>query len=117
MMKRFWIMLAAAAVLAGSGCVEPVVFAEVFQLKKDQKIYTACNIWYTDPENIDCRNIQQGSFIPVGTEIEPVGTDEWSEKITFKAAGKKIVDGVVVSQPRGDLNRNGFNVTVRALPE
>ncbi|MBQ7207032.1 MAG: hypothetical protein IJS01_04470 [Lentisphaeria bacterium] len=88
MMKRFWIMLAAAAVLAGSGCVEPVVFAEVFQLRKDQKIYTACNIWYTDPENIDCRNIQQGSFIPVGTEIEPVGTDEWSEKITFKAAGK-----------------------------
>ena len=87
-MKKILIVLAAAVLLAGSGCVEPVVFAEVFQLKKEQKIYTAYNIWYTDPDNIDCRNVQTGSFIPVGTEIEPVGTDAWSEKITFKAAGR-----------------------------
>ena len=87
-MKKILIVLAAAVLLAGSGCVEPVVLAEVFQLKKEQKIYTAYNIWYTDPDNIDCRNVQTGSFIPVGTEIEPVGTDAWSEKITFKAAGR-----------------------------
>ena len=87
-MKKVLFVLAAAVVLAGSGCVEPVVFAEVFQLRKGQKIYTAYNIWYTDPDNIDCRNVQTGSFIPVGTEIEPVGTDAWNEKITFKAAGR-----------------------------
>ena len=39
-MKKILFVLAAAVVLAGSGCVEPVVFAEVFQLRKGQKIYT-----------------------------------------------------------------------------
>ena len=89
MKKLFLLLAASAALLFSSGCmVEPVVFAEVFQLQKDQKLYTAYNIWYTDPADIDCRNIQQGSFIPVGTEIEPVKTDAHSGKITFKALGK-----------------------------
>ena len=88
-MKKLLTLLAAvAAILFCGGCVEPVIFSEVFQLQKGQKIYTAYNIWYTDPLDIDCRNIQQGSFIPVGTEIEPVSTDDIKNKITFKAAGK-----------------------------
>lgn len=76
-----------------SGCVnvEPVVFAEVFQQGRDEKIRTAYNIWYTDPQNIDCRNVQTGSFIPAGTVIEPVSTDAFDEKITFKAAGRTFV--------------------------
>ena len=87
----FAVIAAAAAVLAG--CADPVVFAEVFQLEEDQKLYTAYNIWYTNPEEISCLNIQQGTFIPIGTEIEPIGTSAvmnnfgWSgfnEKITFR---------------------------------
>ena len=83
----------ASVIVMLAGCAEPVVFAEVFQLEEDQKLYTAYNIWYTDPENISCLNIQQGTFIPIGTEIEPVGTSAvmrnfgWSgfnEKIMFK---------------------------------
>ena len=62
-MKKFFAVF--AAVFAGlllCGCAaspEPILLTEVFQLKKDQKIRTAYNIWYTDPENVDCRNVQQ----------------------------------------------------------
>lgn len=67
------------------GCADPVVFSEVFQQTKEQKIYTKYNLWYTDPLQMDVRNIQQGSFIPVGTEIEPLETGRWSDNIRFKA--------------------------------
>ena len=76
-----------AIVLAGlifSGCADPVVFSEVFQQSKDQKIYTAYNLWYTDPLNMDALNVQQGSFIPVGTEIEPLFTGRWNDEIHFR---------------------------------
>ena len=91
-MKKFFAVF--AAVFAGlllCGCAaspEPILLTEVFQLKKDQKIRTAYNIWYTDPANVDCRNVQQGSFIPLGTEITPVSADNTTRKITFKAQGK-----------------------------
>ena len=91
-MKKFFAVF--AAVFAGlllCGCAaapEPILMQEVFQLKKDQKIRTAYNIWYTDPANVDCRNVQQGSFIPLGTEITPVSADNTTRKITFKAQGK-----------------------------
>ena len=73
-MVRGLILAAAAAGLLLCGCAEPEVFSEIFQLGQDQKLYTRYNIWYTDPGDISCLNIQQGAFIPLGTEIEPVGT-------------------------------------------
>lgn len=81
---------ALAAVMLLAGCAEPVIFSEVFQLKEGEKIYTACNIWYEDAENIDCRNIQKGSFLPLGSEITPVEADAWSGKIVFKDKKGKI---------------------------
>ncbi len=66
------------------GCADPVVFSEVFQLQKGQELYTNYNIWYSDPQEISCLNIQQGGFIPLGTVIEPIGTDSFPEKIHFK---------------------------------
>ncbi len=86
------VKLAALAIVAAAlfGCAEPVVFSEVFQLREGEKIYTRYNIWYTDPMDISCLNIQQGTFIPVGTEIEPIGTRWWGDKILFKdTAGKE----------------------------
>lgn len=73
-----------AMVLLVSGCADPVVFSEVFQLQKGQEIRTRYNIWYDDPQNISCLNIQQGGFIPAGTVIEPLATDSFPEKIHFK---------------------------------
>lgn len=75
---------ALSAAVMGSGCADPVVFSEVFQLRKGEEIHTRYNIWYDDPQNISCLNIQQGGFIPVGTVIEPIGTDNFPEKIHFK---------------------------------
>ena len=74
-----------------SGCADPVVFGEVFQLEKNQEICTKYNIWYDDPQDISCLNIQHGSFIPLGTVIEPLGTDAFSNHIRFrvKNSGKE----------------------------
>ncbi len=87
-MKK-WISISVCAALAAvlCGCnSEPAVFAEALQLKKGDKVYTNYNIWYTDPGNISCLNIQEGSFIPVGTEIEPMYTSSniISDRIYFK---------------------------------
>ena len=75
-MKKISLFIFASVIafICAGCCSEPVVFAEVFQQGENEKLYTAYNIWYSNPEDISCLNIQQGSFIPVGTEIEPVGT-------------------------------------------
>ena len=77
------LMGAALCALMLSGCAEPVVFSEALQMKEGDKIYTACNIWY-------CRNIQRGSFIPLGTEIEPMETTNFTQKIIFKDKKGKL---------------------------
>jgi len=84
-MKKFFSLFGGLlALLTLAGCADPVVFAEVFQLQQDQKLYTRYNIWYEDPENISCLNIQRGTFLPIGTEIEPVKTTAFPETIVFK---------------------------------
>ena len=91
--KRFMLLaICAAAVSVFSGCAEPVVFSEVFQLQKGQEIYTNYNIWFDDPQEISALNIQHGAFIPIGTAIEPIGTEYFSEKIRFrvKNSGKEF---------------------------
>lgn len=82
-------LTALAALFLIGGCAEPVVFSEVFQLKEDQKLYTRYNLWYTDPEEISCLNIQSGSILPIGTEIEPVGTDSLGT-VSFRDASGKL---------------------------
>ena len=67
-----------------AGCADPVLFSEVFQQSKEQKIYTRYNLWYTDPTDMTSLNIQQGSFIPAGTEVAPISTGSWSNRIEFK---------------------------------
>ena len=81
---------AVAAVFCGCNS-EPAVFAEALQLKQGEKVYTKYNIWYTDPDNISCLNIQEGSFIPVGTEIEPMYTKSnvFGDRIYFKDTSGK----------------------------
>ena len=86
-------LVCAAAAVLFCGCnTEPVVFAEALQLRQDDKVYTKYNIWYTDPADISCLNIQEGSFIPVGTEIVPMYTKSniFEDRIYFKdTAGRE----------------------------
>ena len=74
-MRRLMLALfAVSAALYFGGCADPEVMSEILQQKQDQKIYTRYNLWYLNPEKISCLNIQQGTFLPLGSEIEPVGT-------------------------------------------
>ncbi len=73
-----------------AGCADPVVFSEALQMKVGEKVYTACNIWYEDPESIDCRNIQRGAFLPIGSEVIPVETTDFTQKIIFKDKAGKV---------------------------
>ncbi len=81
--------LAAAVSFFLGGCAEPVVFSEVFQQKQGEKLYTRYNIWYTDPGNISCLNIQSGNILPIGSEIEPVGTNVRNQIIFKDTAGQE----------------------------
>lgn len=85
---RGLLFLGLAALAAGlCGCTtEPVVFAEALQMRQGDKVYTKYNLWYTDPANISCLNIQEGTFIPVGTEIIPVSTSSniFEDRVNFR---------------------------------
>jgi len=74
-MRRFLSAVSVAcAALFFCGCVDPVVVSEVLQQREGQKIYTKYNLWYRNPKAISSLNIQQGTFLPIGSEIEPVRT-------------------------------------------
>ena len=86
----FSVTAAAAVALWLCGCADPVVFSEVFQQKTGEDIYTRYNLWYEDPQEVSCLNIQSGSFIPIGSAIEPLSTGSFPERINFrvKSTGK-----------------------------
>lgn len=85
---RFLSFVVLAALTAGlCGCTsEPVVFAEALQMRKGDKVYTKYNLWYTDPSDMSCLNIQEGAFIPVGTEIVPISTSSniFVDRVNFR---------------------------------
>ncbi len=91
MMRRLLLLsIPVGVLLLLAGCAEPVVFSEVFQQKLDDKIYLKYNLWYTNPEKISSLNIQEGDYLPIGTEIEPVRTTPITEKIIFRANGREF---------------------------
>ena len=85
-MRQLIITAVFAAAVLFCGCADQLVFSEVFQQTADQKIHTAYNLWYTDPLNMDSLNVQQGSFIPAGSEIEPLSVGRWNDEIRFKVS-------------------------------
>lgn len=74
-------LLLVLVVAIASGCARKVVVSEVLQMQIDDKIYTKYNIWYTNPQEINCLNIQQGSILPIGTEVEITECNE--KMVTF----------------------------------
>ncbi|MGN0848252.1 MAG: hypothetical protein ACI4OV_01005 [Victivallaceae bacterium] len=75
-MKKLFVFCAAATAALLTGCARDVVIPEVMQLPVDGKIYTRCNIWFTNPEDISCLNYQEGRILPIGSEIVPVSATE-----------------------------------------
>lgn len=62
--------LMAALCMIVSGCAQIVYPSEALQMKEGAKVYTACNIWYEDPADINALNYHKGKILPFGTEIE-----------------------------------------------
>ncbi|MDR0932281.1 MAG: hypothetical protein LBM70_04585 [Victivallales bacterium] len=94
MRQRLFTLFAVLAALYLGGCADPEVMSEILQQKQNEKIYTRYNLWYLNPEKISCLNIQQGTFLPLGSEIEPLGTSysmiSGNSTITFRdMSGKK----------------------------
>ncbi len=81
-MHKSLLIAAALAVVFFAGCAREVIVPEVLQQTVNSKVYTKCNLWYQNPENMSCVNIQKGKFIPFGSEIEIVGASE--RKVVFK---------------------------------
>ena len=75
----FALLLTVITLLAG--CARKLIVAEVLQQPLNAKIYTKCNIWYTNPEDISCVNYQSGKILPLGTEIKIV--DATANEVVF----------------------------------
>ena len=75
-LKKLFVFCAAATAALLTGCARDVVIPEVMKLPVDGYIYTRCNIWFTNPEDISCLNYQEGRILPIGSEIVPVSATE-----------------------------------------
>jgi hypothetical protein len=99
------------------GCARKLIVAEVLQQPEDGKIYTKCNIWYTDAEDIYCLNYQSGKILPLGTEVEIV--DATAGKVIFKdMKGKEYrinIDEELIMIPSSDYVAQIF--TLKTLDE
>jgi protoporphyrinogen oxidase len=62
------IVLAMAAAVVSCALV-PMDVNKVLELKPDQKIYTAYNIWYENKDDISQLNYHKGKILPFGTEV------------------------------------------------
>ena len=62
------VMLTAAVIV--SCAVVPLDVNKVLELKPDQKIYTAYNIWYKNKDEILQINYHKGKILPFGTEVK-----------------------------------------------
>jgi len=81
----------AAAAFSGlfllSGCVSRTVIPEeVLQLPAHASVYTAYNLWYVNPDEMNADNTQKGTIIPFGTEVKILSVTD--SRIVFQAKGK-----------------------------
>lgn len=82
MLGRIFTLIASLLVVAGiSGCRQ-IIVAEVLQQPLGKKIYLRQNIWYENPKDISCLNIQKGKMLTFGTEVEPLSVTDY--KLSFK---------------------------------
>lgn len=66
-------VFAMASVLV-SCAVVPLDVNKVLELKPDQKVYTAHNIWYDNKDEIFQINYHKGKILPFGTEVKILET-------------------------------------------
>ena len=72
-----------------ASCARTVIPEEVIQAPEFVPVYTSFNLWYDAEGNMDSLNIQKGSILPFGTQIELI--DATTDRIRFK----RVSDGKV----------------------
>lgn len=89
-MKSKWLVTAAAALTAlfCTSCAKDLVVEEILQVSLNQKIYTAYNIWYDNPDRVESINYLKGSVLPFGTEVEIIEATDKEIKFRTVADNK-----------------------------
>ena len=72
-MKKFFCSVMAVAALL-CGCAKTVVVSEVMQQGENDKLYTKYNIFYTNPEKINCLNFISGKELDYVNKTAMVAT-------------------------------------------
>jgi hypothetical protein len=90
-MKKLSSLLFAAvsALFLLTSCARTIIPEEVLQIPEFAPVYTAFNLWYDAEGVMTSANIQKGSILPFGTEIEFVEAD--TDRIIFK----RVSDGKI----------------------
>ena len=83
------LIAAASALFLLTSCARTVIPEEVLQIPEFTPVYTAFNLWYDAEGVMTSANIQKGSILPFGTEIEFVEAD--TDRIIFK----RVSDGKI----------------------
>ena len=101
MKKQFFSLLAAVftTMVFLSGCAREVIPEEVLQVPEFSAIYTSYNLWYDADGDIRSENIQQGTILPFGTQIEFI--DANTDRIRFR----RVSDGKEF-RIKYNINRN-----------
>lgn len=86
------IVAAVICTLIFCGCAYKVNVSEVLQQPVDSKLRTNYHLWYTNAEKISPLNYMEGSFIPAGTEIEPIEVKRGTYDIWGSVS---VVDGSI----------------------
>ncbi len=111
MKKGLYLFFAAAVVmLAGAGCASTVSVPEILQMSVGDKTYTKCNIWYTNPEKINCLNPQSGRILPAGSEVELL--ESTTDNVRFRDVKTKIVFNIEFD---GDLRMSSIQQYVQQI--
>lgn len=86
-MKKTVLLFIAAAAMLLTSCARTVIPEEVLQMPEFTPVYTAYNLWYDEDGDMRSENIQQGTILPFGTEIEFIDAD--TDRIRFR----RVSDG------------------------
>ncbi|MBQ9336203.1 MAG: hypothetical protein IJS14_02760 [Lentisphaeria bacterium] len=88
-MKKTCLFLIASLLVLFTSCARTVIPEEVLQVPEFVPVYTSFNLWYDHKGDMSSINIQKGTILPFGTQIEFIDAD--SEQIRFK----RVSDGKV----------------------
>ena len=88
--KKFVPFFALSVLLLVTACsARTVIPEEVLQIPEFSPVYTSCNLWYDAQGMIRSENIQKGTILPFGSEVEFMECT--AEEIRFRRSADRKV--------------------------